>query len=264
MPEFTAGDGTRLHYLDQGEGEVLLLIHGLGSSALDWEHQMAEFAARYRVIACDIRGHGQSAVPKDGFSIQRFGRDQVELLDHLGIERAHVIGISMGGAVAFQVAGEIPQRVASLCIVNSGPTAKTRDPRMLLFIALRKLLARFGGPAKTAPKVAQALFPRADQAELRATFTDRVSRTDPVAYRKSLNALFAFDMEDRIGELAMPTLFLCAEHDYVPPQLKQTYVAAMPDAQLQVIPATRHALPLERPDLFNAALGQFLEAHADA
>lgn len=263
MPDFTASDGTRLHFTDQGEGETLLLLHGLGSSGLDWEHQIAHFASRYRVIATDIRGHGQSAVPDEGFSIERFGRDQVELIEQLGLAQVHVIGISMGGAVAFQVAADTPNRVASLCIVNSGPTAKTRDPRILFALWLRKLLARFGGPAKTAPMVAEKLFPGEEMAALRATFIERVSRTDPVAYRKSLNALLRFDLEHRLGELAMPTLFLCAEYDYMPPASKQVYVDAMPNARLEIVPGTRHGLPIEAPALFNAALDKFLEANRD-
>ena len=166
----------------------------------------------------------------------------------------------MGGAVAFQLAADIPRRVRSLCIVNSAPTAKARDPRMLFFLLLRRLLARFGGPSKTAPAIADKLFPAPEMAELRQRFIERVSRTDPVAYRKSLNALLRFDIEARIGTLAMPTLFLCAEHDYAPPAGKQVFVDAMPHARLQIVPGTHHALPMERPDLFNAALDEFLNS----
>lgn len=117
-----------LYYETHGDGAPLLLIHGLGSSTLDWAPQVAHFSERFRVITLDVRGHGRSDKPPGPYSVPIFAGDLVELLDALHIESAHLAGISMGGMIAFQLAVDAPQRVRSLTIVNSGHELKVCGP----------------------------------------------------------------------------------------------------------------------------------------
>ncbi|MGE5140594.1 MAG: alpha/beta fold hydrolase, partial [Rudaea sp.] len=120
MPELQIGD-VNLHYEVTGEGQPLLFIHGLGSSTRDWELQVPEFAKSYRVITLDLRGHGQSGKPAEAYSMSLFAEDTARLLQSLGIDSAHVVGLSLGGGVAFQLAIDYPALVKTLTIVNSGP-----------------------------------------------------------------------------------------------------------------------------------------------
>ncbi|NJN45685.1 MAG: alpha/beta fold hydrolase, partial [Candidatus Competibacteraceae bacterium] len=120
MPKQRSGD-IELYYEITGQGHPLLFIHGLGSCTEDWEQQVAFFAQRFLVITFDVRGHGRSDKPPDPYSIPLFARDTVGLLDVLGIASAHVVGLSLGGMIAFQLAVDVPRRVDSLVIVNSGP-----------------------------------------------------------------------------------------------------------------------------------------------
>jgi len=109
-----------MYYEVTGEGESLLLIHGLGSSTRDWEFQVPVFSQKYQVITIDLRGHGKSDKPKGPYSMQMFAGDIAELLKKLGIKSTHVLGISLGGGIAFQFALDYPNLVKSLMIVNAG------------------------------------------------------------------------------------------------------------------------------------------------
>ena len=120
-------EGCNLHYEEYGHGTPLLLVHGLGSSTLDWEEQIPALAARYRVIVPDVRGHGRSDKPRERYSIAGFSADLVALIEHLNLAPAHYVGLSMGGMIGFQLGVDQPQLLKSLCIVNSAPEVKLRS-----------------------------------------------------------------------------------------------------------------------------------------
>lgn len=125
-------DGCQLHYEDYGRGMPVVLVHGLGSSIRDWEYQIPALAGRYRVVALDVRGHGRSDKPRERYSIATFSEDLVALIDHLGLVDVHLVGISMGGMIGFQLAVDHPELLRSLTIVNSGPGSEGTHPRGLL------------------------------------------------------------------------------------------------------------------------------------
>ncbi|HEY4968848.1 MAG TPA: alpha/beta fold hydrolase, partial [Steroidobacteraceae bacterium] len=108
-----------LHYLVRGHGKPLLLIHGLGGSGADWAFQVAALEKRFRVIIPDLPGSGHSPPPRDGYTIQGFAATLWSLLDHLGVERTNIIGFSLGGAVALEMAARRPSRVPRLGLINS-------------------------------------------------------------------------------------------------------------------------------------------------
>lgn len=258
MPTVTASDGVAIHYTTQGRGAAVVLLHGLGSAGTDWRLQVEHLRGRHQVVTVDMRGHGGSAMSDKGYSIERLTRDALEVMDALEIESAHVMGISMGGALAFQMAVDAPERVDSLIIVNSGPSSRTGSPKYWLYVQLRKLMAWVMHPAKAGPKIARRLFPAPEMEDKRLAFIRQISAMDPLAYRKALFALLKWDATAHLPTIHCPTLFLTGANDYTPPAAKRKFADRMPNARVEVIPDAHHALPMEYPEAFNAAVDRFL------
>lgn len=253
-------DGCLLHYEEHGQGEPLVLLHGLGSSSQDWELQVPELSRHYRVILMDIRGHGQSAKPRRGYQIKTFSEDLLALLDHLDTGPVHFVGLSMGGMVGFQFAVDHPHRLRSLCIVNSAPEVKRHNLEHWIWWAKRWSLARLLSVETVGQGLAARLFPKPEQGELRRKMAERWARNDKRAYLKSFDAIVDWGVQERIGKIQCPTLVIAADHDYTPIQQKERYVALMPHATLAVIEDSRHATPLDQPEVFNQTLLRFLAA----
>ena len=255
-------DGAELAYELRGEGPPLLLLHGLGANGGMWERQVDAFAARYRTITLDFRGSGKSRDrdhPAGPFSLAQFAGDARALLHHVGAAPAHVVGLSLGGMVAFQLAVDSPACVRSLTIVNSGPAVVPRTPAERWAIAFRQVVTRLAGPAAFGRILAPKLFPKPDQRELRERFKATLAANDRRAYVATLNAILGWSVADRIGGIAAPTLIVAADQDYTSVASKEAYARLIPGARVAVIEDTRHALPMEAPERFNAVLAEFLE-----
>lgn len=251
-------DGCQLHYEQYGHGAPVLLVHGLGSSTRDWEYQIPELAAHYRVIALDVRGHGRSDKPRERYSIAGFAEDVAALIEHLELESVHLVGISMGGMIGFQLGVDRPELLKSLCIVNSGPEVKAKSPRDYLEIAKRWGLSRLLSLESIARGLGWLLFPKPEQAELRRKIEERWPQNDKRAYLASLDAIIGWGVRERLARITCPTLVISADHDYTPVALKAAYVEELPNARLLVIEDSRHATPLDQPEHFNRSLLAFL------
>lgn len=253
-------NGIELEYDVRGEGPALLFIHGLGSTLHDWEPQAAAFSRHYRVVSFDLRGHGQSARPPGPYSIAMFAADAAALLKGLGIASAHVVGISLGGAIAFQLTLDHPELVKTLTIVNSGPEAIVRGFKQKLAVWLRYYTVRKMGTAKLGRAIGMKLFPAPESHPARDGFIARFANNDSQSYEAALRALLGWSVADKIGGINCPVLALTADQDYTPLSFKEAYVAKIPGAKLEVVADSRHALPMEKPAAFNAALERFLQA----
>ncbi|MCY1393468.1 3-oxoadipate enol-lactonase 2 [compost metagenome] len=253
-------DGCALHYEEYGQGDPLVLVHGLGSSCQDWEYQIPVLARHYRVIVTDVRGHGRSDKPRERYSIQGFSADLVALCEHLNLAPVHLVGLSMGGMIGFQTAVDHPGLLRSLCIVNSAPQVKLKKPDDYLQWAKRWALARLLSPATVGKALGAKLFPKPEQAGLRRTMAERWARNDKRAYAASFDAIVGWGVQERLARINCPTLIISADRDYTPVALKEHYTALIPDAQLAVIADSRHATPLDQPQAFNQTLLQFLAA----
>lgn len=257
MPYFD-NDGCQLHYEDYGHGTPVLLIHGLGSSTLDWEFQIPVLSAHYRVLALDVRGHGRSDKPRERYRMVDFADDVAALIEHLQLPPVHLVGISMGGMIGFQLGVDQPHLLRSLTIVNSAPEVKAHNLRERLEIAKRWLLARLLPLETLAKALGKLLFPRPEQAELRHKVEQRWPRNDKRAYLASLDAIIGWGVRERLQRITCPTLVISADRDYTPIEHKQAYVTELPEARLQVIDNSRHATPLDQPQRFNTVLLDFL------
>jgi 3-oxoadipate enol-lactonase len=260
MPRIKSNN-INLFYEVNGKGQPLLFIHGLGASARSWELQVQEFSKTYQVITFDLRGHGQSDKPLGPYSISMFASDTAGLLKPLGIASAHVVGISLGGCIAFQLAADSPALVKTMVIVNSVPEMIVRTFKDKLTVWQRFAIVRLLGMRRLGEVLSKRLFPKAEHASLRATFVEHWAENDPRAYWNAMRTLIGWSVKDRLGSIKCPTLFITADQDYTPVVLKEEYAKLMPNAQLLVIPDSHHATPVEHPEKFNEALMAFLIKH---
>ncbi|MCE7905381.1 MAG: alpha/beta fold hydrolase [Anaerolineae bacterium CFX3] len=259
MPKIQS-NGINLYYEIHGEGQPLLFIHGLGSSSRDWELQTEEFSRSYRVIVFDLRGHGRSDKPRGPYSIPMFAADTVGLLEGLGVESPHVVGLSLGGMIAFQMGVDAPDAFKSLTIVNSGPEMVVRTFKERISVWQRLAVTRLLGMRKIGEVLSKRMFIKPEQEEIRRTFVERWAENDPRAYLDSTRAIIGWNVSDRVGSIKCPMLVVAADEDYTPVSVKEAYVARIPGARLAVIPDSRHATPVERPREFNQVLREFLES----
>lgn len=261
MPTLPVND-IEMYYEISGHGVPLIFIHGLGSSTLDWEAQVPEFSRNYRVISVDLRGHGRSAAPRGPYTIDLFASDVAALLGKLSMEPAHVVGLSMGSAVAWHLALDYPDLVRTLVLTNMSAEVPVKAWRDKWMFYSRVLMVRVMGMRQVGKMLAPRLYPRAEQETLRRKIVRRWSRNDKKAYVQALYALKDWSVMDRLGEVRCPVLVIAADQDYSPLSHKKEYTRRMPGAQLTVVEDARHALPMEKPAAFNNVLAAFLGRHS--
>jgi pimeloyl-ACP methyl ester carboxylesterase len=257
MPKMLV-NSLNVYYETHGEGESLVFIHGLGSSTQDWERQLDYFSSRYQVILVDVRGHGQTDKPPGPYSVPLFAQDLAGLLDTLGIPSAHICGISMGGMIAFQMAVDYPKMVKTLTVVNSGADLVPKNLNDRWKIFQRLVIFRLLSMEKIGETLSKRIFIKPEQEELRTVFVEHWSKNIKPAYMAAMQALVGWTVEDMLGEIACPTLVIAADEDYTPLEDKQQIVTKMKNAELVVIEDSRHATPVEHPELFNQSLGAFI------
>ncbi len=257
---------TRLHVEREGSGEPLLWITGFAISSEVFSPVIDTYAAQFDCIRYDNRGAGRSPAPWRITSIPELAGDAVRLLDALGVESAHVYGLSMGGMVAQEVALRFPDRVRALvlgCTTHGGPRAVLPSPRIAAALTAR------GAPAEL-------------RAELvgRALFSEQFRRREPALARRYLGLLGAHrtsarglvshlaastyhDTRARLGRIAAPTLVLHGDHDTLTPVANARLLAdAIPDATLAVLPGAGHGYLLEQPEQAHRAFVQWLAARS--
>jgi pimeloyl-ACP methyl ester carboxylesterase len=251
-------DAHDLYYEIAGQGPPLLLIHGLGGSTRDWGLQLPALTGSFRVISIDLRGHGRSSRPATGYTIPTFAADTARLLGALSIPAAHVMGISLGGMVALQLALDFPDLVRGLVIVNSTPELPRDRWRQRLELGQRLLVTRLFGMTWTARMLARRLFPREDQRTLRQGFERRWAENDPRIYLATVKGMSGWSVTRRLSCLAAPTLIVAARQDFIPMEAKQICLDRIPRAELAVVEDSGHATPADQPEVFNRVVLDFL------
>jgi pimeloyl-ACP methyl ester carboxylesterase len=262
--EFPAGDGVRIHYLVRGAGPPVLLVHGFAVSAgINWAAPgiLDSIAARYTVIAPDLRGHGSSGKPREPAAYgTRFVEDLVRLLDHLEVERAHVVGYSMGGAITLRLLASHPHRVASAVIGGAGWRPVEAGPPPVLLEWLPRLDAAARGELTVSDALAGPVG--ADWApELRAA----LDRNDPAALAAVIRGgagLAVSEAELRASRL--PVLAIVGALDELVRADVDRLAALWPDLEVVRIPGADHFSVLGDPRLPQAILRYLAAEPADA
>ena len=257
MP-YCSVDGTRLYWTERGVGVPLLFLHGLGSRSRDWAAQVDHFADHYRVLRLDLRGHGRSERSDGPYAIAQFARDVAVFLREREAVPAHVVGLSMGGMVALELAAGAPQLTRRLVVVNSVADMRLHSWHDVWFYVSRRLTVQLLGMRRVGQLLAKKLFVKPGQKDLRRKFVRRWAQNDKQAYLWAVDAIMRWSVADRLSQIDVPALFVSSDEDYTPVSAKEHIVARMPDAELAVVDDARHALPVERPDEFNAIVDDFL------
>ena len=243
-------NGTTINYEVEGEGEWLVLLHGFGSSIEDWEAHRPIISKGRRLLTLDFRGFGKSSRERGPFSVEQFTDDLVALMAHLGVERADVVGYSMGGAVAFQLAVSHPALIRRLVLVNTWASFEANTFRRRREKVLRTLVVKYISMPFMAKLLGGKLFGKPGQEELRATFVERYGRNSREVYLELLRNLPNWSVMSEIGAITAPTLILSAAEDYTPLSEKEEYAAMMPTAALEVVEGMGHGSPFEDVERF--------------
>ncbi|WP_331692338.1 3-oxoadipate enol-lactonase [Pandoraea sputorum] len=254
-----SANGASIHYAVDGHGPWLTLAHPLGADLTVWDDLVPELAAHFRVLRYDSRGHGRSDITHGPYSIEQLAADATALLSSLEIPSTHFVGISMGGAVAQQVALDAPERIASLTLIDT--TAGYDDADAKVFLE-RAATARAHGmkdlAAGTLERWLGAHFRKHHPAQaerIRAL----VAHAAPEGFAASCEALAAFDVRARLSEIDVPTLVLVGENDpSTPPAVARRIANGIAGAQLEIVPDAAHLSIVEQKQFVTNALATFL------
>jgi YbgC/YbaW family acyl-CoA thioester hydrolase len=262
-PLRVAAGGADLAVEARGEGAPILFIHGFPLDRTVWRHQLAGLS-RWKRIAPDLRGAGASSAPADGYSVARYADDIVHVLDALGLERAVVCGLSLGGYILFELLRRHPGRVRAAVFCNTKAAADSAEARRgrdeMAALAERE---GTGGGAVAERLLPQLLAPAtfAAQPDVVAHVREMINRTPVPGLVGALHALRDRpDSTPMLGTIGVPVLVVAGEDDKIAPSGGMRAMAqAIPGAQFAVIPAAGHLAPLEQPLATSRTLADFLD-----
>lgn len=244
-------------FIEAGNGEPLLLIHGVGMNADVWQPQIAAFAGTHRVIAIDMLGHGSSVLPPPEATLDDYVQQARRLLDDLGISSANVVGHSMGGLVAMGLAIAKPQRVKRLAVLNS---VFERTPEARAAVEARAAEVASGAPLDHGPALDRWFGP--EQTTLRAATLATLSAVNRQGYATAYRIFATADrlFSDSLDRILCPALFATGADDpNSTPAMAEAMAAGAPRATSAVIAGARHAMTLTHPEEVNALLRALLE-----
>jgi 3-oxoadipate enol-lactonase len=248
---------------ERGRGaRTLVFLHGIGADRHAFDGDLEHFGVAARAIAWDMPGYGEST-PLETMTIAALADSLGRLLDARGVERAILVGHSMGGMVAQEFVAARPERVAALVLVATSPAFGdgSGEWQRRFLVDRLKPLDEGKKPADFAPALVRSMVgPDADERGI-ATAIGCMSRVPVPTYRAALHAIVAFDRRATLGAIHSPTLVLAAELDKVaPPRVMERMAQSIPRAVYRVIAGAGHLVNLERPREFRAAIDEFLAA----
>jgi pimeloyl-ACP methyl ester carboxylesterase len=263
MPVTKPRDGVAIRYESHGDGPPLLLISGTGHDLSFWSGQIPFFAAEFQTIVFDNRGVGGSSVPPSGYSLAHMADDAAHVLDDAGVDRAHVMGFSMGGHIAQELALNHPDRVRSLGVHHSW----TRNgARLKKFQETRLFLAEHDQRVALTELSMLALHASAyydDHADEMEAHRNFLLEQSPVnaGWVGQLEACIKGDTYERLPQIQVPTLVTCSELDVIAaPHLSQQIHERIAGSQLRILKGTGHVALMEAPEEFANICLDFLRS----
>jgi 3-oxoadipate enol-lactonase len=247
-----------------GSGELLICLHGIGGNRSNWREQLPEFGRYFQAVSLDLRGYGESDDFEGSLDPRDFVEDVLRVVNHFRAEKAHLIGLSMGGLVAMRFAAICPERLASLTLCDTNLGFSNQSPerrRQFLDLRLAPLLAG-AEPRDIASGVAEALVSPSVTAVAFQRILDSVAQLHKTSYMKTLEAMSRDEYVFELEKISIPTHVIVGENDpTTPPALSRILATRIPGGRLSVVPGAGHLSNIERPNEFTAiALGFLLSA----
>jgi 3-oxoadipate enol-lactonase len=255
MP-FLANEDSPLHYLQRGSGEPVLMIHGLGATGADWSFQVAALERRFRLIIPDLPGSGHSGPPQGDFSIAGFAQALWRLLDSLGARRPNIVGFSLCGAVALEMALQRPKHVRRLALINSLAAYRVAHWREWIEIRGAAALVRILGMRRAAWLLASRMFPEPWQEALRRRAVSVIGAgctQSVLGMGQALLRWSAIDRLDRLDRLKVRAMVIAGERDYLSLAEKRAPAARL-RAPFVVVRGSRHGTPFDAVQATNTCL----------
>jgi len=245
-----------------GEGELVFFLHGIGGNRSNWRDQVTALSSHFRTVAWDARGWGGSDDYEGPLDFADFSADLERVLDYLGAEAAHLVGLSMGGFIAQDFYARRPSRVRSLVLADTskGMLAEHGPAWIENFLALRrKPLLEGKSPRDIAPEVVKSLAgPRAGPAVLHR-LEESIAALRRDSYLKAMETVSRYVIPLDYGSVRVPTLVISGADDrLIEPQASQRLADAIPGARFAVIPDAGHLSNIEQPEAFNRLVLDFL------
>lgn len=256
-----SSNGISIHYVVEGQGPWVVMSHSLACNLSMWDDQAALLARNFRVLRFDTRGHGASDALVGAYDLDMLAHDLIGLLDATGIDKAHFVGLSMGGMIGMTAALLHPERFLSLCLCDT--TSRMPPEAAPVWEARIRTASEQGMEALVEPTL-QRWFTEPFY-KSRKPVMDKVAqmiRTTPVAgYVGCCHAIPKINLTDRLGAIRCPARVIVGEQDAgTPVAMSEAIQQAIPGADLVVIPSASHLSNLEQPQAFNEALTKFLDA----
>lgn len=248
-----------IHYLVEGEGPPLVLIHGVGADLTSWDEVTAQLAGSHRIIRLDLRGHGRSTSIAEPFSLRGFSEDVAGVLDREGIASADIVGFSLGGLIAQQFALDHPQRVRRLALLSAVADRTPQERERLasrLAVLKREGIGAIAGAARDRWFTEEFADAHPEKVEARLA---SLLANDPASYAEAYRIFGESDLADRLHEIGHETLVLTGECDSgSSPRMARLMHERIARSQLVILPRLRHSLLVEAPELVAQHLAQFL------
>ncbi len=261
MTERIASPSPALYVLEfNPTGKPVVLLHGLGSSSSAWGFQIPALVEHdFRVLALDLPGFGKSAALAVHTNINSLVTSIYQWFQGIGLVSASLVGLSLGGVVALKFTLDFPDLVDKLVLVSSFAKFEPTTKATFFYMVKRFLTLQFAGLDAQAQTVARHLFPDDADEEFRKELVRQIASSDPKTYRSLMHSLAAFDVLDQLNTITCPTLVIGGASDTTVPLKAQNRLAAsIPNAHQVVVPDAGHALPIQKPELFNQSLIHFL------
>jgi 3-oxoadipate enol-lactonase len=249
----------RIGILDTGSGDgtPILFLHGVGSDKTVWAPQLDHFGKTRRAVAFDYPGYGESDPAPDA-TRDDFAAAILAAMDALGIDKAHICGLSLGGVIAIAMHAAEPDRCASLILADSFAVHPEGQA-----IYERSMAASNDIRALAEARVGALLV--TEDTAIRSEVIDTMAAIDPEAYRIGARAVWLADQRDRAAAIRVPTLVICGDADAITPtSLSEELIDLIPGSTLQIIPGASHLANLDKPEDFNGAIDSFLATVGEA
>ena len=260
------GGPVAIAYDIAGNGPLVVFLHGIGGNRTNWEEQVEYFSAGFCAVAWDARGYGASDDPPHALRFGDYADDLARLLDHLDAERAHMVGLSMGGMILQDFYGRYPHRVATLALVDTSAGFGSASEEVRRNFLARRLepLERGLTPADIAPEVVEVLVAKSASLAVRQRMRASMEALRVESYKQALHAIVTTDFRTVLPRIKVPTLVVVGEEDGVTPPSDAEFLAKnISGVALVTITGAGHLTNVEKPEAFNAALETFLRHYAD-